>query len=151
MNQWFFRVEDTITAFLPEHQWFGKKVKVEKIGNGVWGRVEDGDFSSLVGEPCGLTLLSRPGLRFGVGDDIIVIQKKPNTNLKLGMIGKVIVVNPEPEAILPYLAEFDGSSGFLSPLFPQGLFWSRPWFPEGYKVVCYNRVWVGERMVEEYL
>lgn len=150
MSQWFFEVRDTVTAFLPEHQWLGKKVKVEKIGNGrLWGRVEDDDFSSLVNESRGLTLLGRPGLRFGVGDDIIVIKKKPNTNLKVGAIGKVIVVNPEPEAILPYFAEFDGSRCFLSPMF-SGLFWSRPWFPDDYKTIHYNRVWIGERMVEEY-
>lgn len=151
MSQWFFQVRDAVTAFLPEHQWFDKEVKVEKIGNGgLWGRIEGGNFSSLVSEPRGLTLLSRWGLRFEVGDDIIVIQKTPNTNLKIGAIGKVIVVNPEPQALIPYFAEFDDSS-FLFSTVPQGLFWSRPWFPEGYKVVCRNRVWVGERMVEEYL
>jgi len=149
---WLFQAGDTVTAFLPNHPWYRKKIKVKtiEVGSGkLWGTFEGGECLIGVTDIQGLTLLRRPELIFEVWDKIIVLNgKRLNNSLKVGQTGRIIVINPDPRMLYPYLAEFDdfdfGHEGLQN--------WGCPWFPNEYKDSCHNRLWMsGNSGIEKYI
>lgn len=153
-EKWHFLPYDIITAFFPGHKWYGKRVTVNLIRDGrLWGTVIGRDFSNEVDSPKGLTLVRRPGLNFCSRDEIIVQNPKQLgigsglSGLKVGSRGRIIVINPEKGADLPFLAEFDG----LESGHDGSLLWSGSWFPREYKECCRNRLWINGNGVERYI
>jgi len=142
-KEWFFWAGDTITSFMPGHGWFDQKVKVEAMTEEkLWGRVPGNSFLSAVDDPLGLALLERKNYAFKVGDELIVQDGRVLKNgLRVGGRGRVIVINPLEGIIFPFLAEFDnfemGQDGLLC--------WSYPWFPQQFKTICINRLWLSGR------
>ncbi|MEK7123335.1 MAG: hypothetical protein AAB851_00390, partial [Patescibacteria group bacterium] len=79
-------------------------------------------------KPAGLILLSRPGMKFKVGDRVKASWKE----IFAGQTGVVAAIDPTPTSVVPYLINFEhetegGSTTEAS--------WDKPWFPKSDKTL----------------
>lgn len=95
--------------------------------------------------PADLILISRPGLKFKVGDQV----KMKLSRVFPGLIGRVAAIDPDALATIPYLVvfNFEGQEAQTD----AGASWYKSWFPKSHKHQKRKYLWVSEDSVEEIM
>lgn len=142
-----FMADDIITDESANGCWRNKRIIVEgfskdPLHSTLWGTVESEKFSMCTTISNGLILLERPGLKFKVGDDVVVI----SDHAAEGEKGKIIVLNPYKyhENYPQFLVELEN--------FIRGrtasVYWEEPWYPIQHRTYSESRCWLTENDLE---
>ena len=103
-QRWLFRVGDIVSSSKPDGFWRNRRVRIEGFDlaqERIWGTIRGQHSATYCDEREGLVLINRPGMRFKVGEQVIVPEKD-------GAKAKVIVINPGSDHLV---VEFESQRG----------------------------------------